>query len=60
MREELRFGGQRLEEQASQHSAGIMKDCLRVFKSIEALVEIFMDWKLEIAWLWGFYAGIVT
>ena len=60
MREELRFWGQRLEEHASQHSAGIMEDCLRVFKSIEALVEVFMDWKWEIAWLWGFYVGRVT
>ena len=41
MREELRFWGQRLEEHASQHSAGIMEDCLRVFKSIAALVEVF-------------------
>ena len=60
MREGLRFWRQRLEEHASQHSAGITEDCLRVFKSIAALVEVYMDWKLEIAWLWGFYAGRVT
>ena len=53
-REELRFWRQRLEEHASQHSVGIMEDCLRVFKSIAALVEVYMDWKLEIAWLVGF------
>ena len=49
-----------MEEHASQHSAGITEDCFRVFKSIVALVEVYMDWKLEIAWLWGFYAGRVT
>ena len=49
-----------MEEHASQHSTGITEDCLKVFKSIAALVEVYMDWKLEIAWLFGFYAGRVT
>ena len=51
-KEELRFRRQRLEEHASQQSAGITEDCLIVFKSIAALVEVSMDGKLEIAWLW--------
>ena len=51
-KEELRFRRQRLEEHASQQSAGITEDCLIVCKSIAALVEVSTDGKLEIAWLW--------
>ena len=53
-KEELRFRRQRLEEHASQQSAGITEDCLIVCKSIAALVEVYTDGKLEIAWLWVF------
>ena len=60
MREGLRFWRQRLEEHASQHSAGNTEDCLKVFKSFAALGDVYMDWKLEIAWLWGFSAGRVN
>ena len=51
---ELRFWRQRLEYHASQQSAGITEDCLIVFKSIAALVEVYTDGKLESAWLWVF------
>ena len=43
-----------MEEHASQQSAGITEDCLIVCKSIAALVEVYTDGKLEIAWLWVF------
>ena len=53
-KEELRFRRQRLEEHASQQSAGIAEDCLIVFKSIATLMEVHTDGKLEMAWLWVF------